>query len=394
MTNIEPYVIVRDMERMITQKYGQAGKVALIGAFPCADVQLDVYTSAIEAKNTLKGEYKLPGDNDPAHASQTVVPDSFVSFYCLDYIFNNNDMSNGPEYVLVVNTNYGASSLTNAVDNASLADALQLLQEEDFDILTIADNIKLAIVEEESAATLNPMFTTLKTFNSEMYSNQKPFGIITGIELDEYATEAICQAFQNLYLDKGFYKAVATPIRLNGESDSLNIAQSGCWHAAFTAGRAINKSETGKLYPGLIGEDSKATYPLDADITWKDLLDCGFLTMKFRNRKNMTIQCLSNITPANYDMKIERTKNYMIKRFNFTDIFGEDNNKITRAYIEGLFEHEKQIAVNNGYLLDMRYNVIGVESDKVQCNVILVIADVIRIIELNVTLEISNEMEE
>ena len=108
----------------------------------------------------------------------------------------------------------------------------------------------------------------------------------------------------------------------------------------------------------------------------------------------MTIQCLSNITPANYDMKIERTKNYMIKRFNFTDIFGEDNNKITRAYIEGLFEHEKQIAINNGYLIDMRYNVIGVESDKVQCNVILVIADVIRIIELNVTLEISNEMEE
>lgn len=392
MTNVEPYIIVKDVEKMAQITYGQAGKIALIGAFPTKDINVEVFTSLDDAMNTLKGEFKLPGDNNPEHASQEVVPTSYTSFYCLPYAFTSNTGSKGPESVLVVNVNYGLDELVQTVDNSKLASACTLLSDEDFDILTVADNMKLATLSG-SNKILNPMWATLKSFYNTMYSNQKPFGVITGIEIDDNVTTTVLGSFKTLW-DKGIYKAVVTPVKLNGESEALNIAQSGCWHSAFTSGRPVNKSETGKLYPGIIGEDTKSLYPLTENVNWKSFLDNGFLTTKFRNRRLSTIQCLSNVTPADYDMKIERVKNYMIKKLSFQDIFGEDNNKITRAYISSLFEHEKNIAIDNGYLVDMDYNIVSLDTDKVQANLYLAIPDIVRVIELNVTLEIKADMEE
>lgn len=388
MSNIEPYVIVKDVEKMAQQAYGNAGKVALVGAFPCDDVRVAIYNNLADAQDALKGDYKLPSDTSVEHASIDVVPSSFTSFYCLPYIFESNNVSKGPESVLVVNVNYGADELATGIDNTSLANALTLLGDEDFDILTIADGVKLAVMNEQTAI-LNPMWATLKTFNNLMYGNQKPFGIITGVDIDANATVTILESFKNLFRDKGIYKAISTPIRLNGEASSLNIAQSGCWHAAFTAGRSVNKSETGKEYPNVVGEDSKTKYPVAAGvITWQSLLDNGVHTQKYRNRRLSTIQCISNITPADYDMKIERVKNYYVKKFSFIDVFGEDNNTPTRAYIEGLFEYEKNVALQNGFLTSMDYNIVSVDTDKIRANLYLGIPDIVRVVELNVTIEI------
>lgn len=390
MTNIEPYVVVKDVEKMAQVAYGNAGKIALVGAFPCDDVKVAIYSNLEDAQDALKGEYRLPSDTSAEHASLDVVPSDFTSFYCLPYIFESNNVSKGAESVLVVNINYDKETLVKTVDNTSLASALTLLSDEDFDILTIADGIKLAVLSE-STAILNPMWATLKTFNNTMYANQKPFGLITGVDLDANASVTILESWKNLWRDKGIYKAVCTPIRLNGEANSLNIAQSGCWHSAFTAGRSVNKSETGKLYPNVIGEDSKTKYPIATGvITWQSLLDNGMHTTKYRNRRLSTIQCISNITPCDYDMKIERVKNYMIKKLSFVDVFGEDNSQPTLAYIEGLFEYEKNVAISNGYLTSMDYNIVSVGTDKVRANLYLGIPDVVRVIELNVTLEITN----
>lgn len=393
MTNIEPYVLVRDVAKLSNVKYGQAGKIALVGAFPNSSVSVGLYTNLDAAKEALKGDYKLPNDTSVENASKTVVPSDYTSFYCLDYIFESNEMSKGPESVLVVNVNKGKSTLVSSVNNTDLANALSLLTDEDFDILTIADNVKLATTNSGNAI-LNPIWATLKSFYNTMYANQKPFGIITGVELDTNATVSLLGSFKTLFKDKGFYKAVVTPIKLNGEADACSIAQSGCWHSAFTSGRPVNKSETNKLYPNIIGEDTKTLYPSTATgIKWSDLLNNGLHTTKYRNRRLLNIQCLSNITPADYDMKIERVKNYMIKRLNFTDVLGEDNNTITKSYIEGLFEYEKNVAISNNFLTGMEYNVISIDQDKVRCNLLLQIPDIVRVVELNVTLEIPTNEE-
>ena len=379
LVNIEPHIEVYDVERITQTSYGNAGKVALIGAFPTSTFQLDIFTSLDEAKAALKGTYTVNGDND--------VPATFVSFYCLDYIFNSNNQSRGAESVLIVNTNYGEETLATSSTNAKIDAACTLLTEEDFDILTIAENTALAVADNNNYI-INPVWQTLKTFENTQYLNQKPFGIITGVDLTN-ATNSIVEAFKTVWKDRGIYKAVTTPVRIAGASTSCNIAQSGCWHAAFTSGRPVNRSETAKTYNGLIGENSKDAYPLTGTPTWKKLLDNGFHTTKYKNRRTGTIQCLSNITPADYDMKIERVKNYMIKRLTLADVLGEDNDRVTRAYVKGLFEYEKQLAINNNYIVNMEYSLSNISTDTIQANVKLYIADIVRVVVLNVALEVT-----
>ena len=386
LTNIEPYVEVYDVGKITQQSYGNAGKVALVGAFPTTTFQLDVFTDYEEARNALKGAYKTADDNSVENISKTVVPTTYTAFYCLDYIFENFKNSKGVESVVIVNTKYGGT-LSPTSTNTEIASACALLEEEDFDILTIAEPVALA-VEDDNVYVLNPVWSTLKSFETRMFLNQKPFGIITGMDLTN-GTAAILDSFKNLYNDRGVYKIITTPIRLNGATQSLNIAESGCWHSAYTAGREVNKSETAKVYEGIIGENSKDTHPLTATITWRKLLADGFHTTKYSNRRLQTIQCLSNVTPADYDMKIERVKNYMIKRLTLKDFLGDDNNQVTRNSIKGKFQYEKDLAIKSGYLVDMEYNLVTVTTDKVKANLKLYIPDIIRVIELDVAVEIA-----
>lgn len=389
MTNIEPHIEVYDVAKIQQQSYGNAGKIALIGAFPNTTVSVAIYDDYEEARNGLKGDYRTIDDNSIANASKDPVPNTYTAFYCLDYIFNSNAQSKGAESVLVVNTNYANSgSLVQTSTNQMIADACTLLEEEDFDILTIGEPVTL-VVQDSGSYVLNPIWQTLKTFENKMFQAQKPFGVITGVDLTENATTTHLGLFKNMWLNRGIYKIVATPVKLTGANASLGIAQSGAWHSSFTAGRPVNKSETAKTYLGLMGENSKDSFPLTATITWKNLLNNGFFTTKYSNRRLQTIQCLSNITPADYDMKIERVKNYIIKRLTLSDILGEDNNKVTRAYVKGLFEYEKQLAIANNYLVDMEYNLVNISSDKVKANLKLYIADIIRVVELDVTVEIT-----
>lgn len=388
MTNIEPHTEIYDVQAVTSSAYGNAGKITVIGAFPTADFKLGLFTRLDDALESLKGDYRLPNDNSVENASLDPVPTTFGAFYCLEYVFNSTRQSKGAESVLIVNTNYGKSTLVTESSNNDIATACTLLAEEDFDILTIAEPIKLA-VEVSSSLTLNPICATLKAFVDSQFFAQRPFGIITGFDLTD-ATSTILASFKELFADKGVYKAVVTPVRLLGASESLTIAQSGCWHSAFTSGRPVNKSETAKTYDGIIGQNTKDDYPVGGTITFKNLLDNGFHTTRYRNRRLALIECLSNITPADYDMKIERVKNYIIKRLSLADVLGEDNNRVTRDYLKGLFEYERQLAIANNYLVDMEYELVSVDSETIQAELKLYIADIVRVVKLNVELNIAS----
>lgn len=384
---IEPHIEVYDVEQVAQTSYGNAGKIALIGAFPSATFKIGLFTRSDEAKNAVKGEYKLPNDNSVENANLDPVPTSFGAFYCLDYIFNSTKQSKGAESVLIINTNFDKQTLVYVSSAADIAAAFTLLAEEDFDILTFAEPIGLtATVSNETV--LNPVWAAVKSFIDNQYLNQKPFGVITGVDLTNADTTLLGE-FKTLFNDKGIFKAVTTPVRVNGDAESLTIAQSGCWHSAFTSGRAVNLSETAKVYEGIIGENTKDNYPSTATVTWKNLMDNGFHTTTYRNRRLQTVQCITNITPCDYDMKIERVKNYIIKRLSLVNILGDDNSKATKDYLKGLFEYEKQLAIANNYLVDMEYELLTVNTETVQAELKLYIADVIRVVVLNVQLQIA-----
>ena len=144
------------------------------------------------------------------------------------------------------------------------------------------------------------------------------------------------------------------------------------------------------MYEGVIGQNTKDDYPIGSAITYKNLLDNGFHTTRYRNRRLGLVECLSNITPADYDMKIERVKNYIIKRLALVDVLGDDNTRITRDYLKGLFEYEKQLAMANNYLVDMEYELLSVDSETIQAELKLYIADIVRVVKLNVELKVAS----
>lgn len=383
----EPSVTVTDVQRIQTKTYGNAGKIALIGAFPSTTFQINSFTKVEDAKKAVKGNV------DP-------IPTACVAFTCLDYIFNQDNQSKGPEEVLIVNTNYGASVASYVLDNGKLADALVLLKDEDFDILTVADAISLGVDgTEDDEEILNPMFGTLQSFVDSQYTNQKPFGIITSVNIDKTSTNGttLLSAFNQLFADKGIYKAVSTPVQIKGDAEPLTLAQSGCWHAAFTAGRQVNKSETGKIYSNLQGADTKSLFPVTETagvVDWESILDNGFHTQKYHNRRLQQIKCINNITPAGWDMKVERVKNYMVKRLSFSDIFGEDNNEPTLDFVKGMFEYEKEQALKNNFLTDMKYEITHCASDCIRAKLFLQIPETVKHVTMEVSVEITPYEEE
>lgn len=380
MTTIsEPTVTVTDVDKIKTKTYGNAGKIALIGAFPTNAVQIASYTRCSDAKEALKTD---------------TIPDECVSYGCLDYIFNQDSQSKGPEEVIIVNTNYNKETLSYTLDNGALANALNALADEDFDILTIADTLNLG-----TGATLNTMWNTLHSFIVSQYTNQKPCGIITSVSIDStnQNNESLLTAFKTLFADKGIYKAVITPVWIKGDVSELTLAQSGCWHSAFTAGRPVNKSETGKIYKSLQGNDTKSIYPSSKEsgaIDWEALMINGFHTTKYHNRRLMQVKCINNVTPTGMDMKIERVKNYIVKKLSFDDVFGEDNNEPTLDFVKGLFEYEKDLAISNKYLSDMTYEITQCSSDCIRAQLHLVIPDVVKQVHLDVSIEITPYEEE
>ena len=379
----EPDVVVTDVDKIKTKSYGDAGKIALIGAFPNSTFNIGSFTKLETAQEAV---------------GATTIPEACVSYGCLPYIFNQDSQSRGAEEVIIVNTNYGASTLSYTITNELLANALLTLADEDFDILTIADTISLESTSNNSTV-VNPLWGTLKTFVDSQYRNQQPFGIITAIGIDNTSEtgDTTLESFKLLFHDKGIYKAVTTPVQLKTDNEALTLAQSGCWHAAFTAGRAVNKSETGKIYKHLQGVDSKSLFPIQSatgKLDWENLLDAGLHTTKFHNRRLRIVKCINNMTPVGWDMKVERVKNYMVKRLSFADVFGEDNNEPTIDFVKGLFEYEKELALKNNYLTDMDYEITHCGKDCIRAKLFLEIPEVVKHVRVEVSVEITPYEEE
>lgn len=378
-TTNEPDTVVTDVEQIKTKTYGNAGKIAVIGAFPTSTFSVGAYTKLEDAQ---------------ADVGATTIPEGCVSYGCLPYLFNQDSQSKGAEEVIIVNTNYGASSLSYTITNELLANALLLLADEDFDILCIADTIDLEAAGESSTVIVNPLWNTLKTFVDSQYRNQQPFGIITAINVDKTSAtgDATLASFKSLFHDKGIYKAVTTPVHLRNDTNALTLAQSACWHAAFTAGRTVNKSETGKIYKSLKGVDTKSQFPIttvSGKVDWENLVDAGLHTMKYHNRRLQQIKCINSMTPAGWDMKVERVKNYLVKRVAFTDVFGEDNNEPTLDFVKGLLEFEKESALKANYVTAMDYEVLHCSKDCVKVKLFLEIPEVVKHVKMEVSVEIT-----
>ena len=350
MTEInEPTITVTDVENTVTRGGGMAGVVVIIGAFPTADATIRSYTNLRTALAELKG-------------SVTPIPEEALGYHALPYLFNK-DQGLGVEEVIIVNITTVEAALNYDLTNEKLANALDLIKDEHFNILFVAsvlDDTKL---------------TNIKKLRDDMYSNQLPWGLIAPVSAE---TSNEVEAISAIFKTGGAYKLITTQKQLTSDAEPLNLVNTAAWDVAYTAGQLVNVSETGKIIPGVTGLNTKEAFP---DL-YGAILDWGLHSMKVINRR-LGLVITNNIkTPTGRDMALERIKDYIVGDLALRDIFGNPNIKPTYDYIKGMFKSRKQKYTDLGLIIDMKYDITACDLKCVKAELELFIPDIITAIKL------------
>ncbi|OEC87890.1 MULTISPECIES: hypothetical protein [Methanobacterium] len=351
MVIYEPTITVQDVESTVTLGGGMAGVVVIIGAFPYVDSTIKSYTSSRKALEELKG-------------GVTTIPEGALGYHALEYLFRRDGNSLGIEELLVVNITSEVEEVLNYTLTADkLADALDLIKDEQFDILFVADVLDAALL------------ANIKELRDDMYAAQLPWGLISAVTVE---TESDVTAINTLFKTGGAYKLITTPKQLEGDAEPLNRVNTAAWDVAYTAGQLVNASETGKIIPGVIGQGTKESLP---DI-YDTILENGLHSQKIINRRLGQVITNNIMTPTGRDMAIERVKDYIVGDLALRDIFGDPNINATYDFIRSMFEVRKQKYTDLRLISDMKYEITACDTKCVKAELELFIPDVITEIRL------------
>lgn len=348
----EPTTTVTDVQQTMTFGAGMAGIVVCIGSFGIVgDGTIKSYNNPRLALSELKGELNE-------------VPSEAYGYHALEYLFGRYGDSLGLSELMIVNTTTSAEGTVDyTLTNEKLADALELISDEHFNILFVADEL------DESK------LTNIKTLRNSMYKNQYPWGLISAVTVE---TKEEVEAVSEIFKEGGAYKLITTPKQLEGDVTPLTLINTAAWDTAYTAGKMVNKSETGKTIPGVIGGNTKEEYPT----IFGDILEKGLHSQKIYNRRLKEVRVNNIRTPTGKDMSIERTKDFIVGDLALRDIYGDPNSKPTREGIGGMFFHKSEEYKRLGLIDDMKYDITACNDKCVKAELELFIPDIITEVRL------------
>ncbi len=322
-----------------TTNPGRAGKVAIIGAFSSS-----AGTSTLRAFSDLaSAETVLGTDTTLAGTS------------ALKQLFNKNS---GVSSVLVANiTTVESETVQSTLTATKLANALNLLKSEDFDILFIAANM------DDTA------LGTVKDFLDEAYDSKKPVGLIAPLtrtgtgetaaaiassQITAYTTTA------NIFNDGGLYGFITQQFTIG--STELSLIDSAAYYAGLVASKELTESFTMKDLKDVKAITPEYTYSTN-DLGEK-LVKAGITVARCQSRIDNNYVIINSELPSGLDLYIERAKDYIIRDLAFESVLGERNRSITLATIKNIIETRKQTYINTLDLLeDLTYSVEKVSTN-------------------------------
>lgn len=345
----EPTITITDVESTsVTQRAatGMAGTVVMIGAFPIVgDGKLKSYTNLRTALKDLKG-------------SVDEIPSEALGYHALPYLFNKKN-SLGIEELIIVNiTTLVDTTLNYDLNNDKLAAALELISDEHFDILFVADTLDSA------------KLTAIKTLRDDMYAAQLPWGLIAPVS---FSTALDIEGISEVFEDGGAYKLITTQKQLKTDATPLSLVNTAAFDVAYTAGQLVNQSETGKIIPGVVGLSTREVFPS----VYESILANGLQSQRVINRRLGQLITNNIKTPTGRDLAIERTKDYIVGDLALRDIFSKPNSNPTYDYIKGSFEARKQNYIDLGLIDDMKYEITQCNSKCVKAELDLFVPDII-----------------
>lgn len=346
-----------------TTQYGYAPKICAFGCFD-SDTKIKTCSTKKEAQ------------------------DSFGNERWADKWFNILYRGDRVEDILIYNTEWDKGAKSNVFWTDSIEKASRDLRHEDFDIL-----IPLAVLPLSWAATISPVHNALRDMISKYRREyHKFFGIICGIDLndDSDVKSGHLENWRNIWHNDSMYKAVITPIVLNGEK--LDLCSSAIYHAQVTATQPVNKSETmmtyDKEYTGLSTVDHHLNWWKSKSVNFDELINNGFFTVKYKDRKSGTVQCVTNTTPTGYDMRIERSFNYILKSLGLDTSIGLGKS-INFQILKGKIDFIRKEAIHHGLCTDIQSKVERAGKNKVKVIINVYFDDIIRTVETNMNININ-----
>ena len=328
---------------------GEAGKIAVIGAFKTTESNPVLFTSLSAAQESF--------GNDT----------TFDGCASLPYLFGS-----GATSVLAVNVATESSGTwTKTVDATNLAAALAKIKGEDWDILFIAAPL---------SDTFIPMIDQYLQKCFQMKFPAGYIGALTGVTDDaNVASAALAGDFCYGLLTQQFIIGDAT----------LSALESAAYYCGLVAGMNVGNSFTMKTVEGITGVTPELSFETGG--SGKKLLEAGITTVKCQDRANDRYVVMNSEQPNGYDLYINRVRDYVVKQFALHEFLGDKNKPKTLNEIKQEVDRVKDLCVNTLDLLeDINYSVAKTDVDCVEVYIdSLLFAGVITTINVYVRIEVE-----
>ena len=327
---------------------GEAGRIAVIGAFKTTETNPKLFTSLADAQASF-------GDDT-----------TFDGCAALPYLF-----ANGATSVLAVNVSTESSGTwTKTVDATNLAASFAKIKGENWDILFVA-----AAITDAFAALIN-------TFLEACVTIKCPAGVVgalTGASTAANVTTAGAIGDQ-------CYGLITQQLTVNGTQ--LSVLNSAAYYAGLLAGMKVGNTMTMKVVPGVTTVSPELSFESSGD--GKTLLEAGITTFRCLDRGNGRYVVTNSEQPNGLDLYINRVRDYVIKQLSLHDFLGERNNDVTLNEIKHEVMRVKTECVNLGLLKDIIYDVEKKDANTVDIHIQKLLFDgVITEIDVYVTVEVE-----
>lgn len=330
---------------------GEAGKIALIGAFKTETTTPTLFTGIDDAQATF-------GDDT-----------TFDGCAVLPYLF-----ANGAESVLCVNVSTkSGGTWTKTLDSTALSTALAKIKGENWDLLFVAGPITDAFA------------TLIDTYLEACFSMKCPAGYVGALTggTDAANITTAGNAGDNCY------GLLTQQLTVNGTQ--LSVLNSAAYYAGLIAGMKVGNTMTMKEVPGVTAISPEVSFETGG--AGKSLVAAGITVLRCRDRGNSKYVVVNAEQPNGLDLYINRVRAYVIKALNLHDFLGDRNRNPTLDEIKHEVMRIKKHCVDDLDLLrDIKFEVIKKSAKVAEVHLKeLLFDDLIIQINLYVTVNISEE---
>ena len=328
---------------------GEAGKIAVIGAFKTTSTTPTLFTSLDAAQTSL-------GDDT-----------TFDGCAALPYLFMS-----GATSLLCVNVSTESSGTwTKTVNSTNLASSLAAIKGEDWDILFVA-------------APITDAFATLiDTYLEATWEMKYPAGFVGALT---GATDSANVTTAGL-AGEHCYGLLTQQLTVNGTQ--LSVLNSAAYYCGLIAGMSVGNTMTMKVVPYVTAVSPELSFETAG--SGKTLLEAGITTVKCQDRGAGRYIVVNSEQPNGLDLYVNRVRDYVVKQMSLHQFLGERNREATLNEIKQEVDRVKLECTKSLDLLkDIEYTVEKRDAQTVDINIQRLLFDGL-ITEINVYVTVEVE---